>query len=425
LVKRYEYIEQSQVKFEWFVPENLFVAEKDTENPLFVILDSGRGGIKEIYNPFEKKSTLFIDFLSLSPTPQAVAGFIEQWGTLRGGGVWMEPEEFLDMPVVTFRNGEPWENMPNHNPQEMRLEVHETLLPLTQKQLLYELNEDNQRQKERTPPQKEEPFIRHSESFDFWVREIWNMATTFQVWRIVNERDTELLRRVMFVKPLRDNNLSRYLNVFETRLVLTNLPQEVTLTFQDAEALYRKAVKGTSQDIIALRSCLPEGVPLLVAEINTGFLATKGDNLEDIKDTLFSMLLDQVSLKVNCYLKRGVYPVVWREKDGLMVYLKPRDLLSAMWLQFYFVLVGEKRIKRCSICGLWEDVTDKTKAWSKHVECAQRERFRKYYHEKLKRARELYREGKSPEEIASLLGKDVEWVRKRLEKIKGSFEGEE
>ncbi|NSW76106.1 MAG: hypothetical protein HPY68_04915 [Candidatus Atribacteria bacterium] len=413
---KYDYLEKSQVIFEWFVPEKVFVTGKTLEDLMFIIPNLGKGGIEDTYNPFEENPTLFIEFLNLPPTPREIGKFIQKWGTLRGGGVWVEPEEF-EYPALSLRNGKPWEDTINREEEEMMLDVYEPLSPSAKKAFISRLTgkqEEIEQEKTSTPQQKESPTPRyevlHYESFDFWMKQIWDMARTFQAWKIVEERDIALLHRVAIIA---ESQKVAYGNLLDGFFLFTNLPREVILSFRDNEEFLKKTVEGNHQDIDLLRSHLPKGVPLLVWSRNwLRKMAVSEDNLDDL---LFDQLMDLITLKVNHTLRRGVYPVLYNEKGRFTTYLKPRDLLSALWLQFYFVLVGERRIKRCSVCGLWEDVTDKTKGWSKHHECSQRERFRKYY-EKVKEVRELHRQGKTPEEIASLLGKSVEWVEKQLKK---------
>ena len=50
--------------------------------------------------------------------------------------------------------------------------------------------------------------------------------------------------------------------------------------------------------------------------------------------------------------------------------LQPSNLLSAMWYQFYLVLAGEIRLRRCTICGKWENMEGHRSTWSKHANCA-------------------------------------------------------
>ncbi len=46
--------------------------------------------------------------------------------------------------------------------------------------------------------------------------------------------------------------------------------------------------------------------------------------------------------------------------------LNPPDLLSAMWVQFYFYANGELGLKRCSVCQEWEDMSYHDKDWTQH-----------------------------------------------------------
>lgn len=79
------------------------------------------------------------------------------------------------------------------------------------------------------------------------------------------------------------------------------------------------------------------------------------------------------------------------DTNHLVGYLTPSSLLSAMWLQFYLAVIGEREYKRCSICGLWADTTEKRRNWNRHEECANRERVAK--HRKKKREKEAAENG--------------------------------
>jgi hypothetical protein len=60
--------------------------------------------------------------------------------------------------------------------------------------------------------------------------------------------------------------------------------------------------------------------------------------------------------------------------------LQPSSLLAAMWYQFNLILVGERKIRRCSICGKWENMEGHRDSWKTHIKCASNkrvERFRK------------------------------------------------
>jgi hypothetical protein len=57
--------------------------------------------------------------------------------------------------------------------------------------------------------------------------------------------------------------------------------------------------------------------------------------------------------------------------------IEPTSLLSAMWYQFYLALAGEIRLRRCSLCGKWEDMATHRETWSKHANCANYNRVKK------------------------------------------------
>jgi hypothetical protein len=79
--------------------------------------------------------------------------------------------------------------------------------------------------------------------------------------------------------------------------------------------------------------------------------------------------------------KIQLYPLVMRfmtnEKEGIQKTLEPTSLLSAMWYQFFLAQAGEIRLKRCSICGKWEDMEGHRESWRKHANCANYDRVRR------------------------------------------------
>ena len=83
--------------------------------------------------------------------------------------------------------------------------------------------------------------------------------------------------------------------------------------------------------------------------------------------------------------------LLMNEQNQLEAYLYPGSLLAALWFQFYQVVVGEKKLKRCVVCGKWQDLTDRTEKqrerWTRHAKCANMLRQRKW-RERRKRRKE-------------------------------------
>ena len=66
------------------------------------------------------------------------------------------------------------------------------------------------------------------------------------------------------------------------------------------------------------------------------------------------------------------------DEDGLLrKTLMPTSLLSAMWYQLYLAAIGEIKLRRCAICGRWENMEGHRVNWSKHAACANNERVKR------------------------------------------------
>jgi hypothetical protein len=77
-----------------------------------------------------------------------------------------------------------------------------------------------------------------------------------------------------------------------------------------------------------------------------------------------------------------------REKGGkLSKALEPTSLLSAMWYQFYLAQAGDIRLRRCSICGRWEDMEGHRESWTRHKNCGNYARVKKAREKKRERER--------------------------------------
>jgi len=403
---KYEYLSLELTEFCWLAPVTVeavkFVQKEWKGITLSYIAVTGFG---KIYHPFEVKdcSTLFLKFAELPPTPEAIRKFVGQYGPLRSGLPSTWGNRWDDDRI----DGKPMKKSVAWNRIKGLVKTLECSPKKGEKRLLEALQKELLELSKREEPQDYPPLPRlrrdiSIESLEFWEKQIWEMNKAYQVWQIIREKKLEFLRKITLTSKGPEGPKVTFL--------LANLPQEVVSSFKNASE-FCEALKNPQ----SLRSYLPEGVPLLSTGIS--FYPVPLDSDEPTPEDCFFLLRSWLTGKINSYLRQGVSPfITWRD-ENFKPYLLPEDLLSAMWLQFYFWVVGEKKFKRCAICGLWEDVTDKTSAWAVHPECALRVRARKYY-EKVKTARELYREGKSLEEIASVLGKDPAWVEKQLRRIK-------
>ena len=76
------------------------------------------------------------------------------------------------------------------------------------------------------------------------------------------------------------------------------------------------------------------------------------------------------------------------ERKEVHTIIEPTGLLSAMWYQFSLACTGEVKLRRCIICGMWENMERHRHTWSAHPNCAN--------YRRVKRARRKKREGQRP-----------------------------
>ncbi|MBT9174317.1 MAG: hypothetical protein DDT21_02731 [Syntrophomonadaceae bacterium] len=191
-----------------------------------------------------------------------------------------------------------------------------------------------------------------ADSLKFWQNEIRDMRWTVQVWEWFEKRDAVALERVIHWS--KDG-------------------QGVSYVLADWEGLSDATVKGDIMDQIkAARIPFSTG-PLASKDYHGEVLARfrPGDVLLPAQYLVQSRINEKLQ-------KLVIRPrLLMNDHNQLEPYLCPKNLLAAMWFQFFRTATGEKRFRRCSICGLWADVTGKTQRWSRHADCANRERVRR------------------------------------------------
>ena len=95
---------------------------------------------------------------------------------------------------------------------------------------------------------------------------------------------------------------------------------------------------------------------------------TKGDLLGPAMLYLTELINEKLNANTDCRIPQG-------SRSPQFV---AKNLLGAIWLQFSQIVSGEVRLKRCAVCKLYMDVTDKRSTWTKHESCAKRGQMRRY-----------------------------------------------
>ena len=95
----------------------------------------------------------------------------------------------------------------------------------------------------------------------------------------------------------------------------------------------------------------------------------------DVKKAAMRYVLQEINRKF------AEYPLATRlqidEREQPRYILKPGNLLSAMWYQLFLAQMGEIRLKRCAICGRWENMAGHRESWKKHANCANYDRVKR------------------------------------------------
>lgn len=193
------------------------------------------------------------------------------------------------------------------------------------------------------------------ETKDFWLHSIRKMRNLTTIWQAVETKDSEALKRFfLWTEDLKRVRYCIHETEHDAREVLEN----------------------------ALSLMLDKEEPI---EIERGVIADS----ERFDPLIFKRFKPgDLVLPAKCFLQQNInkglekYPLLpillLNEKNELIPYLYPSSLLSAMYLQFFRAVAGERKYKRCAICGRWEDATDKKATWNKHRTCANREYVRKH-----------------------------------------------
>lgn len=409
---KYDYLDIQQAFFVWYRSDKGYYWDEEAEaGGVFNISPDGTSTIptdererqfreekRQIYGPhppfllevpettgfyplrvLEEEPTLFLKFAEVIPTRKGILEFANRYGMLTYGETQVITPRYRLEPAQEEQIREQG-GLVTHVQRGEKTEAYQTVF---------------------------------GESLRFWQHEIQDMAWTVQVWEALKEKDVEFLKRVIY-----------WSGNEAVGCVLVNIPREALTQFENAEEVL-EATRPNNWDYLRAYLPEPEEIPL---SVSSSWLATEWTNREILSrfkpGDLHLPAQYLVQSRINKKLKKYVTKprLLLDEKNQLKPYLMPENLLAAMWYQFYLAAVGEKRFKRCSVCGRWEDVTEKTVAWTKHEACANRERVEKY-RQAVREAQRLYREGKPLEEIGAELGKPIEWVRKQVARSKATATG--
>lgn len=197
-------------------------------------------------------------------------------------------------------------------------------------------------------------YLLRADPLDFWGAEHRDLSFAVLLWELLKNRDTRLTALIQW----RDN--SREMRIHRTsREQLSKIDFDL-FTIDDH---YRHA-------------CCPAYAVLTnrMGDVDFPWTFRLGTELDCFKAA-------SIYLQGEIERKLTEYPLQLSffedSKGSLQKAQQPSSLLSAMWYQLYLAYIGEINLRRCSVCGKWEDMANRRSTWTKHAACANYERVKR------------------------------------------------
>ena len=101
---------------------------------------------------------------------------------------------------------------------------------------------------------------------------------------------------------------------------------------------------------------------------------TRDGNLNPVIGPMKLVLFNNVNKK----LRGACSPRILLNESGYRSYINPHNMLSALWLQFYQAIVGDRPVRRCEFCGKWMTLKNNRSSKRMHTKCSNLKRQRKW-----------------------------------------------
>ena len=219
------------------------------------------------------------------------------------------------------------------------------------------------------------------EPYSFWVRNILYMKWAINLWEWICNLDEVMLDKVIIwsndkqrigyvLSEKEELDKSRY-----AFLTVENLKKSIEESGEYPAGIYENEFFESQQFPYFMWGFIASD------RINPWIFekTESGDKLLPAKYLLSNL--------VNTQLRGRISPRIHIDHGNLLNGELFNDLLASMWYQFFQVVHGERKLKRCKLCGLWEDVTDNRSDWQGHPTCLAAAR-QKGFRERQRRQRE-------------------------------------
>lgn len=225
-----------------------------------------------------------------------------------------------------------------------------------------------------------------AESANVWRQAILEMKVTVNIWNKLKRHESDSLKSVIVWSKNHENDIEY---------------DSVSVQIPKTDADYHLDTVSSFPGILFHRTIASRSTVSRFNLSNPNFY--KFLKPEELLQPATIFVMQQV----NQHLERSVWPYL--EIDGTKKRYRPTytisNLLSAMWLQFYNVLTGELKVRRCQVCHGWMDVTRRNTNKKVHAKCSDRLRNAKF------RSRKDYDKGKTAAKIAEQRSMNLETVQ--------------
>jgi hypothetical protein len=185
------------------------------------------------------------------------------------------------------------------------------------------------------------------ESLKFYRTAHKRLAFAVTLWECIKNKDEDTLCKILEVNEDRTGASFRMVR----RDQLPNLDQWIEHV--EEEEYGDNDVESAAHDILVFD------------------LGQKNRDLDDFGVARFCL-----NVYAGSHLKNN--PVEMRRDDEGRAFLEPTSLLACMWYQLGAAIDGKVQLRRCEICGQWEDMEGHNKNWTCHKKCANNEAVKRY-----------------------------------------------
>jgi hypothetical protein len=270
-----------------------------------------------VYQPLDD-STIFANFADLEPGPSTFVQWANKHGPLVGG------ESLKESPLIKTLIVLPKESI------EPKKTIHHSGVVHT--------FEDGRR-----------GYGQLSESLQFWHKEHEDLSFAFFLWELANLKDIETLEKVVEWNDERSGveiwKIGRY------QLPTTDMNK---VRERDLKYIKESGISLGYENLFDVQHIRPWASKICL-----------------YPDVIRPAML-YAQLCINRKLKEFPlnFVIQVNEQGRFFNVLQPTSLLSAMWYQFLLVIRGDVKIRRCDVCGKWEDMKTHRENWHRHKSCA-------------------------------------------------------